>query len=54
LAQLTPERRYLVSLAFLQGLSHQEIADVTHLPLGTVKSHVRRALAQLREALEAL
>jgi RNA polymerase sigma-70 factor (ECF subfamily) len=54
LSQLTPERRHLVSLAFLQGLSHQEIADVTRLPLGTVKSHVRRALAQLREALEAL
>lgn len=54
LAQLTPERRHLVSLAFLQGLSHQEIADATSLPLGTVKSHVRRALAQLRESLEAL
>ena len=53
LSQLTPERRHLVSLAFLQGLSHQEIADVTRLPLGTVKSHVRRALTQLREALEA-
>ena len=54
LSQLTPERRHLVSLAFLQGLSHQEIADVTQLPLGTVKSHVRRALTQLREALEAM
>jgi RNA polymerase sigma factor (sigma-70 family) len=54
LAQLTPERRHLISLAFLQGLSHQEIADVTQLPLGTVKSHVRRALTQLREALETL
>lgn len=54
LSQLTPERRHLVSLAFLQGLSHQEIADATNLPLGTVKSHVRRALAQLREALEAM
>ena len=54
LAQLTPERRHLISLAFLQGLSHQEIADVTRLPLGTVKSHVRRALTQLREALEAM
>ena len=54
LSQLTPERRHLVSLAFLHGLSHQEIADATRLPLGTVKSHVRRALAQLREALEAL
>jgi RNA polymerase sigma-70 factor, ECF subfamily len=54
LTQLTPERRHLISLAFLQGLSHQEIADVTRLPLGTVKSHVRRALTQLREALEAM
>jgi RNA polymerase sigma-70 factor, ECF subfamily len=54
LSQLTPERRHLVSLAFLQGLSHQEIAEATRLPLGTVKSHVRRALAQLRETLEAL
>ena len=54
LSQLTPERRHLVSLAFLRGLSHQEIADTTQLPLGTVKSHVRRALVQLREALEAM
>jgi RNA polymerase sigma-70 factor, ECF subfamily len=54
LSQLTPERRYLVSLAFLQGLSHQEIADMTCLPLGTVKSHVRRALTQLRDALEVM
>ena len=54
LAQLTPKRRHLVSLAFLRGLTHQEIADATRLPLGTVKSHVRRALVQLREALEAM
>jgi RNA polymerase sigma-70 factor (ECF subfamily) len=54
LSQLTPERRHLVSLAFLHGLSHQEIAQATRLPLGTVKSHLRRALAQLRETLEVL
>jgi RNA polymerase sigma-70 factor (ECF subfamily) len=54
LSQLTPERRHLLTLAFLQGLSHQEIADATRLPLGTVKSHVRRALVQLRDALEVL
>ncbi len=52
LSALTPERRHLVSLAFLQDLSHQEIATVTGMPLGTVKSHVRRALSQLREFLE--
>ena len=54
LAQLTPERRQLVSLAFLHGMSHQEIAHAMRLPLGTVKSHVRRALTQLRESLEAM
>lgn len=52
LSSLTPERRQLVSLAFLRDLSHQEIADLTGMPLGTVKSHLRRALAQLRETLE--
>lgn len=52
LSRLTPERRRLVSFAFLQGLSHHEIAQVTGMALGTVKSHLRRALTQLREELE--
>lgn len=52
LLSLTPERRHLVSLAFLRDLTHQEIAAYTSLPLGTVKSHLRRAFAQLREQLE--
>ena len=52
LAQLTPERQRLISLAFLQDLSHQQIAEVTGLALGTVKSHLRRSLAQLRDYLE--
>jgi RNA polymerase sigma-70 factor, ECF subfamily len=52
MAALTPIRRQLVSLAFLQGLSHQEIVEQTGLPLGTVKSHIRRALTMLREELK--
>ncbi len=48
LKSLTAQRRQLLSLAFFQGLSHQEIADAVGLPLGTVKSHVRRALAALQ------
>jgi RNA polymerase sigma-70 factor (ECF subfamily) len=52
LAQLSEERRELISLAFLEGMSHQEIAERKQLPLGTVKSHVRRALLQLRATLE--
>ena len=52
LQTLSAERRELVSLAFLRDLSHAEIAAQTGLPLGTVKSHLRRALLQLREHLE--
>jgi RNA polymerase sigma-70 factor (ECF subfamily) len=54
LAALPVERRQLVSLAFLRDLSHHEIATHTGIPLGTVKSHLRRALLQLREHLEAM
>jgi RNA polymerase sigma-70 factor (ECF subfamily) len=52
LAQLTPLRRELVGMAFFKGLTHQEIADAMRLPIGTVKSHLRRSLLALREALE--
>jgi RNA polymerase sigma-70 factor (ECF subfamily) len=48
LQSLSEQRRYLLGLAFFQGLSHQEIADATRMPLGTVKSHLRRALAALQ------
>jgi RNA polymerase sigma-70 factor (ECF subfamily) len=53
LAELPPERRELIAMAFLEGLSHPEIAARTNLPLGTVKSHVRRSLLQLRDALQS-
>lgn len=53
LAALTPLRRRLLGLAFFRGMSHQEIADTVKLPLGTVKSHVRRALASMQSALAA-
>ena len=53
LAGLSAERQRLVGMAFLRGMSHQEIAATTSLPLGTVKSHLRRALGELRAALES-
>jgi RNA polymerase sigma-70 factor, ECF subfamily len=53
LAALPVERRQLVSLAFLRDLSHREIVGITGMPLGTVKSHLRRALLQLRADLES-
>ena len=51
LASLDPMPRQLVSLAFFRGLSHDEIAGHTGLPLGTVKSHIRRALLTLQQIL---
>ena len=45
--------RQLIALAFFKGLSHEEIANHAGLPLGTVKSHLRRAIIYLRAALTA-
>ena len=53
LASLESMPRQLVSLAFFRGLSHDEIAEHTGLPLGTVKSHIRRALLTLQQILTA-
>jgi RNA polymerase sigma-70 factor (ECF subfamily) len=52
LDQLRPAQRTCVVLAYAEGMSHAEIAAVTGLPLGTVKSHVARAAARLRHWLE--
>lgn len=51
LMRLGAQPRQLVSLAFFRGLSHEEIAEQTRLPLGTVKSQIRRALLSLRQLL---
>lgn len=51
LAQLDPLPRQLLALAFFRGFSHDEIAGHTGLPLGTVKSQIRRALLGLRQTL---
>ena len=45
---LTPIQRQIISLTFLEGRSHEEAATHVGMPLGTVKSHVRRGLAMLR------
>jgi RNA polymerase sigma factor (sigma-70 family) len=52
LAKLSPQRRRLVALAFFGGMTHAEMAQTEGIPLGTVKSHLRRALQDLREELQ--
>ena len=52
--ELPDPRRTIVFLAFWEGLSHTEIAETVGLPLGTVKSHVRRGLVSLHHHLEGV
>jgi len=47
------DKRQLVMLAFLDGLTHAELAARLKAPLGTVKSWIRRGLQDLRRCLEA-
>ena len=54
LGELDAERRRLVAMAFVDGLTHVELASRTAMPLGTVKSWIRRSLQTLRTCLEGV
>ncbi len=51
LNELSPDQQKVIQLSVLRGLSHQQIAESTGMPLGTVKTHLRRGLIRVRELL---
>ena len=52
LAQISADERLCVVLAYHEGMSHAEISAATTLPLGTVKSHIKRGGERLRALLD--
>jgi len=45
---LLPERKLLIELVYFQGYTHEEVSEKLSLPLGTVKSRIRKSLQELR------
>ncbi len=50
LNKLNPQQRKLVQMTIYGGMSQSEIAETTGLPLGTVKSHIRRGFQKIRDS----
>lgn len=51
LGELREDQRRVIGMAVYRGMTHEEIAAETGLPLGTVKTHIRRGLLRIREML---
>jgi len=52
LGKLKEDYRTLIDLAYFKGYTHEEIAEMKNIPLGTVKTRIRNALIQLRGYLK--
>ena len=52
LATLTEDERVTMVLCYAYGMSHREITELTEMPLGTVKSHIRRGAARIRDRFD--
>jgi len=53
IAQLPEEQKQVLTLAYFQGFSHSELAQVLDIPLGTAKTRLRLAMQKLRQLLQA-
>lgn len=53
LSELTEAQQKVISMSVFRGMSHERIAEATGIPLGTVKTHIRRGLMRVRELLGA-
>jgi DNA-directed RNA polymerase specialized sigma24 family protein len=54
LAELDSAHREIVDLIRLKGLSHEEVSEYLHIPIGTVKSRVSRAESRLKEVIKEI
>jgi RNA polymerase sigma factor (sigma-70 family) len=54
LMKIPAEQRLVIELAYFQGWTHAEIAEGTHIPLGTVKARMRLGLIHLKRILEQM
>ncbi|MEM9374204.1 MAG: sigma-70 family RNA polymerase sigma factor [Planctomycetota bacterium] len=52
MAELNEEQRRVLQMSIGHGLSHERIAEATGIPLGTVKTHIRRGLIRVRGMIE--
>ncbi|MBK6982087.1 MAG: sigma-70 family RNA polymerase sigma factor [Betaproteobacteria bacterium] len=52
MGELESDQRQSIALAFFHGLTHSELAQHLRRPLGTVKTHIRRGLARLKDCLD--
>ncbi|MBC8010951.1 MAG: sigma-70 family RNA polymerase sigma factor, partial [Burkholderiales bacterium] len=54
LAELQTTEREAIELAFFQGLTQEEIASLTGVPVGTIKARIRRGMLKLKKPLQSL